>query len=61
MLMKRAKGAAKTAFPKLSIKRLKDMPLEEYTKLLARNMVETLNTRTKRPNAASVPKRSKCK
>jgi hypothetical protein len=37
------------------------MPLEEYTKLLARNMVETLNTRAKRRGAAAIPERRKSK
>ncbi len=46
--MKKVKGAAKTEFSKISIKRLKEMCLEDYTRLLARNMVETLNTKTKK-------------
>ena len=36
------------------------MPLEEYTKLLVHDMVETLNARTKKRDANN-PKRSKSK
>ena len=59
--MKRAKGAIGTVSPKPSIEQLKDMPLEKYTKLLVRDMVETLNARTKRRGAAAIPKRRKSK
>jgi len=33
---------------KISIERLKDMPLKEYTALLVRDMVAALNVKTKR-------------
>jgi hypothetical protein len=61
MLMKKAKGATKTVFPKASIEKLKDMSLEDYTKVLARDMVKTLNATTRRRVASSAPKRSKRK
>ena len=57
--MKKAKGAKGTVSPKLSIEQLKDMPLEKYTKLLVRDMVETLNA--KRRGAAAIPERRKSK
>ena len=44
--MKKAKAAAKTASARRSIEQLRDMPLEEYTKLLAQNMADTLNAKT---------------
>jgi hypothetical protein len=37
------------------------MPLEKYTKLLVRNMVETLNSRTKKRRAAAIPERRNSK
>jgi hypothetical protein len=36
---------------KPSIEQLKDMPLDEYTKLLARNMADTLNVKIQRGGA----------
>ena len=59
--MKRAKEAAKTVSAKPSIEQLKDMSNDEYTKLLARNMADTLNAKTKRGDAVSQPKRGKDK
>ena len=49
--MKKAKKAPKTVSAKPSIEQLKDMPLEQYTQLLARNMADTLNAKTKRGGA----------
>ena len=59
--MKRAKKAAKTESQKASIGQLKEMALEDYTKLLARNMVETLNAQTKRRGASRDSRRAKGK
>jgi hypothetical protein len=57
--MKKARRAAKTASPKPSIERLKEMPLDEYTKLLARNMADTLSAKTKRGGVKGQPKTGK--
>jgi hypothetical protein len=46
--MKRESGEKKTASPNLSIERLKDMPLKEYTAFLVQDMVRALNAKTKR-------------
>jgi hypothetical protein len=45
--MKKRSGAKRTASPKISIERLKDMPLKEYTALLVRDMVAALNLKTR--------------
>ena len=60
--MKKAKKAPKTGSAKPSIEQLKDMPLEAYTQLLARNMADTLNLKTKRGDAkVQRPKTGKIK
>ena len=59
--MKKPKAAAKTVSAKPSIEQLKDMPLDEYTKLLARDMADTLNARSKIAVSGANPKRRKSK
>ena len=44
--MKKRSGAKRTASQKISIERLRDMPLKEYTALVARDMVAALNIKT---------------
>jgi len=57
--MKKARETAKTVSPKPSIEQLKDMSNDEYTKLLARNMADTLNAKSKRIGVKRPPKTGK--